>query len=79
MSELYRGHEIVVSQETPRSLVIFDRETGTEMPTKVTAMPDEEDMACLRRARELIDLYLEPQQRPSNNNGRNRRRRYGPH
>jgi hypothetical protein len=59
MNELYRGHEIVMLEGRPRSAVIFDRKTGFELPTKVTALPDEEDPACLRRARDLIDLYLE--------------------
>lgn len=63
MNEYYRGHEIVVMPGEPRSVVIVDRQTGAELPTKVTAMPDEEDIACLRRARDLVDLYLEPQLR----------------
>ena len=59
MSELYRGHEIVMRDGRPRSAVIVDRRTGTELPTKVTALPDEAEGACLGRARALIDLYLE--------------------
>ena len=60
MNELYRGHEIVVLPGEPKSVVIVDRQTGAELPTKVTALPDEEEIACLRRARHLVDLYLEP-------------------
>ena len=63
MNELYRGHEIVFLPGEPKSLVIVDRQTGAELPTKVTALPDEEDIACLRRARDRVDLYLEPQLR----------------
>jgi len=59
MTELYRGHEIVMQDDRPRCAVIIDRRTGTKLPTKVTALPDEAEDACLRRARALIDLYLE--------------------
>ena len=59
MSELYRGHEIVVLDGDPKSAVIVERETGIKLPTKITARPEEEIGACLRRARRLVDIYLE--------------------
>jgi len=59
MNEVYRGHEIVMLEGSPRSAVIVERETGTPLPTKITALPDEGIGACLRRARQLIDIYLE--------------------
>jgi hypothetical protein len=59
MTELYRGHEIIVRDGRPRCAVIIDRRTGTELPTKVTALPGEGEDACLGRARALVDLYLE--------------------
>jgi len=59
MNEVYRGHEIVLTEDDPRSAVIIERKTGAALPTKVTALPDEAEGACRRRARQLIDLYLE--------------------
>jgi len=59
MTELYRGHEIVMRDGRPKCAVIVDRTTGTELPTKVTALPDEAEDACFGRARDLIDLYME--------------------
>ena len=59
MKEVYRGHEIVMLDGSPRSAIIFEHQTGTELPTKITALPDEADQACMRRARRLIDLYIE--------------------
>jgi hypothetical protein len=59
MNEIYRGHEIVVVEGSPTCAIIVERRTGIELPTKVTAMPDEGERACLRRARQLIDLYLD--------------------
>lgn len=59
MNEVYRGHEIVLTEGNPKSAVIIERETGAALPTKVTALPDEAEGACRRRARQLIDLYLE--------------------
>ncbi len=59
MNEIYRGHEIVMLDGTPRSVVIVERQTGVALPTKVIALPNEAEPACLRRARELIDIYLE--------------------
>ncbi len=59
MKELYRGHEIVLQDGSPKSAVIVERQTGTELPTKVIALPEEGEHACFRRARELIDIYLE--------------------
>jgi len=59
MKEVYRGHEIVMLDGDPRCAIIFERLSGTELPTKITALPDEADTACIRRARRLIDLYLE--------------------
>ena len=43
----------------PKSAIIIERQTGVELPTKVTALPDENELSCRRRARELIDLYLD--------------------
>jgi len=59
MSEVYRGHEIVVLDCTPKCAVIVERLTGTPLPTKITALPDEAESAYLQRARHLVDLYLE--------------------
>jgi len=59
MREIYREHEIVMRNEDPRCAIIFERMTGMELPTKITALPEEADQACMRRARRLIDLYLE--------------------
>jgi hypothetical protein len=59
MKDVYRGHEIVVVDGTPKSAVILEPATGTELPTKITALPDESDGACLRRARHLLDIYLD--------------------
>jgi hypothetical protein len=59
MNEFYRGHEIVLLDGTPRSAIIIERETGTALPTKVTAALIDNDSACLRKARDLIDRYLE--------------------
>ena len=59
MKEVYRGHEIVMLDGDPRCAIIFERLSGMELPTKITALPDEADHACMRRARRLIDLYLE--------------------
>ena len=59
MKELYRGHDIVVLEGNPRSAVIFERRSGTELPTKVIALPEEGAQVCVVRARQLIDLYLE--------------------
>jgi hypothetical protein len=70
MTELYRGHEIVMRHNRPTCAVIIDRRTGTELPTKVTALPIEADDACLSRARALIDLYLEPATRLAARAGR---------
>jgi hypothetical protein len=59
MNEIYRGHEIVVAEGSPKCAVIVESETGIELPTKVTALPDEGEHAYLGRARQLIDLYLD--------------------
>jgi hypothetical protein len=59
MTELYRGHEIVMRGGRPKCAVIVDRATGIELPTKITALPGEAEASFLRRARDLIDLYLE--------------------
>jgi len=59
MNEFYRGHEIVLLEGSPRSAMIVERETGIAFPTKVTATPEEGEGACLRRARRLVDLYLD--------------------
>jgi hypothetical protein len=59
MNEIYRGHEIVVVEGSPKSAIIVEHGTGIELPTKITALPEDEDIACVRRARRLIDLYLE--------------------
>ena len=63
MNELYRGHHIVVLGEKPLCAIIIERATGTPLPTKVTALPDEGEKSCLSRARQLVDLYLEPVRR----------------
>jgi hypothetical protein len=59
MNEVYRGHEIVLVAGSPKSAVIFESDSGAELPTKIIALPDEGENACLRRARQLVDLYLE--------------------
>ena len=58
MNDLYRGHEIVMLNGSPRSAVIIEHDTGIPLPTKVTALPEESEGACLRRARQLVDIYL---------------------
>jgi hypothetical protein len=59
MHQPYRGHAIVVLNESPVSAVIFEQLTGTELPTKVTAHPGESEGNFLRRACDLIDVYLD--------------------
>jgi hypothetical protein len=59
MHQAYRGHDIVILNESPVSAVIFEQLTGTELPTKVTAHPGESEGNFLRRACELIDVYLD--------------------
>jgi hypothetical protein len=59
VNETYRGHEIVVVEGSPKSAIIVERGTGTELPTKVTVLPDESEDGYLERARHLIDLYLD--------------------
>ena len=59
MNEVYRGHEIILTEDHPQSAVIIERQSGAALPTKVTAWPDEGEGACKRRARQLIDLYLD--------------------
>ena len=51
MNDIYRGHEIVMQDGNPKSAVIIERQTGTPLPTKVTALPDESEGACLVRRR----------------------------
>lgn len=63
MHEAYRGHVIVVLNESSLSAVIIEQLTGTELPTKVTAHPGESEDNVLRRARALIDVYLDGVQR----------------
>ena len=59
MVEIYRGHSIrLIRYETWRAEVV-ERDTGALLPTMVTASPDEGVAVCAKRARELIDLYLE--------------------
>ena len=59
MHHTYRGHDIVVLDETPKCAVIFEHMTGSELPTKVTALPGEIESYFLGRARDLIDVYLD--------------------
>lgn len=63
MREVYRGHEIVLLDDDRRSLVIVDCRTGIYLPTKVTAGTHEAFASSFRRARELIDLYLDASSR----------------
>ncbi|HTJ58720.1 MAG TPA: hypothetical protein VL418_14290 [Devosiaceae bacterium] len=60
MVEVYRGHEIVMLEGNPKSAVIVERRSGAPLPTKITALPQEEEDSCLVRARRLVDLYLAP-------------------
>jgi len=60
MNEVYRDHEIVLLDGPPVSAVLVERISGAILPTKVTAFPDEGEPECRRRARELVDLYLQP-------------------
>ena len=59
MNEVYRGHDIVVLPSRPLSAIMIERDTGTALPTKVIALPDEGEGSCRRRARQLVDLYLD--------------------
>jgi len=59
MGELYRGHQIILTRGRPHCAVILDGVTGEAFPTKVVALPGEPESACRRRARELVDLYVE--------------------
>ncbi len=59
MNEVYRGHDIVMLESEPPCAIIIERDTGAALPTKITALPDEEPRSCLYRARRLVDLYLE--------------------
>ena len=65
MSEVYRGHEIVMIDGRPLSAIIIERRSGATLPTKVIAFPNEGEHACLRRARDLVDLYLQPRRDPA--------------
>lgn len=60
MDECYRDYRIRVDGATGWNAVITELATGVVLPTKATARRDEGPIVVLRRARELIDVYLGP-------------------
>ena len=63
MNVSYRGHEIRMTRADAWSAELFELRTGALLPTKVTAGAAEEMRVCVERARALVDLYLEGEQR----------------
>lgn len=59
----YRGHEIRITRDRTWSVELVELETGTLLPTKVTAPAAEDLTVCVDRARHLVDLYLQAQRR----------------
>lgn len=54
----YRGHEIRITRTGAWSAELVELETGTLLPTKVTAPAAEELIVCVGRACSLVDLYV---------------------
>lgn len=58
MDEVYRGYRIAIKQ-TDRWSCRVTHARGTHIPLGAAATLDEGQDICLRRARELIDRYIE--------------------
>jgi hypothetical protein len=59
----YRGHEMRITKAATWSVELVELETGTLLPTKVTAPAAEELIVCVDQARRLVDLYVQTQAR----------------
>lgn len=59
MFEDYRGYFICLVHNDGWRAEVIERDSGTLLPTMVTASPDEGMAVCAGRARQLVDLYLE--------------------
>jgi hypothetical protein len=59
----YRGHEMRITRAATWSVELVELETGTLLPTKVTAPAAEELIVCVDQARRLVDLYVQTQAR----------------
>lgn len=55
----YRGHTIVVLQDQPLTAEIIELATSALLPTKVLAMPGEGVDIVIKRAKDLVDRYLQ--------------------
>ncbi len=58
MQHDYRGHLVRFSGGEFWSAELVELATGTVLPTRVSATPDEGVEVCASRAHELIDVYL---------------------
>lgn len=58
MLSFYRGHIIVLLEDTVVSAEITEQVSRTPLPTKVAALPGESRAAVLQRAKALVDAYL---------------------
>lgn len=62
----YRGHQIRITRADSWSVELIELETGTLLPTKVTAPAAEELIVCVGRACSLVDLYVGAQRHRDN-------------
>lgn len=63
MQNDYRGHHIRLIEGEKWRAELVELDTGTLLPTTVSASPSEGLEVCAARARALIDLYLRAQAR----------------
>jgi hypothetical protein len=56
----YRGHHISIVEGIDITAHLTDLRTSAALPTKVSATLEEGPTVLLKRAKELIDLYLTP-------------------
>jgi hypothetical protein len=54
----YRGHFICLVETSTLSAEVIESASGVQLPTKLTAEPDESSRDLAQRARRLIDLYI---------------------
>jgi len=59
----YRGHRIRLFQAERWTAELVELATGALLPTKLTAAEDESFQELAARARQLVDLYLEADNR----------------
>jgi len=57
----YRDHLVLVTEHDTIDAEIAELESKAKFPTKATATDDEGIDVCLRRAFDLIDLYVDAQ------------------